>query len=404
MPRIEVLDDALLIPASGRWQEPPLRPGAQGRTVYDGGVYAGSGEPLDLARHVGGNTANIPAAIAPSVQAEWLPGTWLFGGWLRRHFGHFVNESLGRLWAWPGLDEAPRGLIFLPFDWRLGANQPEVAHGPADAAWLPEILALLGIAPPPEIHVVTAPVRVARLVVPQQLSLLDTPGEPEAPRLHRRFLRGTAAPGVPTGRGYLSRSRLPSDLPSFILEGALDANFARAGYRVIHPEMLSIAQQVEAYRGLSTLVCAEGSAIHLAAIHLPDDVRLGMLWRLGVRHPPMFRQLRVAGLPPPAEFTRIAGVIASASPGQPSPEESLVGVNWRKARAVPDFALLGQDLAAAGFLDARHWQVPPAEEVAAAIAAHLAELRRLAPRQHHAWIPAARMPWRSARGDGAGAA
>ncbi|MGX9965257.1 glycosyltransferase 61 family protein [Roseomonas sp. F4] len=399
MPRIEILDDALLIPCGTITREAAARARAQGRTIYDGGVYDAAGHPCDLARHVGGNTLNEPAPLAPETPAEALPGSWLFGGWLRQHFGHFINESLGRLWAWPGCAPPPRGLLFLPFGWRAGVNSLEAASGPADRHWLPQMLELLDIHPEAPSHVVTAPLRVERLVVPRQLALLDTPDLPAAPQLHRAFLRGTYLPErpAPVPRAYLSRSRLPPEKASFLLESMLDANFARAGYAVIHPETLSLAAQVALYQGVEMLISAEGSAIHLAAIHLPDSARIGMIWRLGSRHPPIFRQLVLAGFRRPAEFGCITGVIVSAPPGGPPPTESFAGVNWRLACAMPDFARLGQRLVAEGFADVADWEVPSQAQTEAAIEAQLALRRSLAPQSSHAWVPAARLPWPGAR-------
>jgi hypothetical protein len=394
MPRIDFLDDALLVPATTLVRDPPRRPGGQGRGVFDGGVYSAAGLPLDLARHVGGNTGNVPAPRPPSGPAPRLAGTWLFGGWLRQHFGHFFNESLGRLWAWPELPEPPRGVIFLPLGWQSAKHAPHLASGPADQLWLPEILRLLDLTPKPEIRLVTAPQRVARLVVPQQLSLQETPEEPQAPQLLRTFLRRAGrGGGTPSGRAYLSRSHLPQGRASFVLESWLDANFARAGYRVIHPETLSLAAQIEAYRGLEMVVCAEGSAIHLAVLYLPDTARIGMIWRLGSRHTPIFRQLQAAGFQAPAEFTAISGLVASLNPGLSTPGPELQGVVWRQAHAVPDFAALGRQLVEAGFLPpGADWPVPGPTEVAAAIEADLAALSGAAPSQAHLFLPATRLP------------
>ncbi len=52
-------------------------------------------------------------------------------------------------------------------------------------------------------------------------------------------------------------------------DARLDAIFAEAGFRIVHPETLPIGQQIEMVRGAQVLAGLSGSALHLSAFAEP---------------------------------------------------------------------------------------------------------------------------------------
>lgn len=378
MPRIECHADALLLPATGGTARGA--PGAKQPATFDGGVYDAAGRLLPLGIHAGIGGRNIAAPMAGEGSAATLPGTWLFGGWLRHHFGHFVHECLGRLWAWPELAEQPDGILFLPHGWLRGQHPPRRAGGDGDRRFLPALLPLLGIEAP--VRVVIEPTRVERLVLPQQLLLMPCPEDPEAPRRHQAFLarmgEAAATAGPAAGRAYLSRGWLAPPAASFVLESVIEENLARAGYAILHPETMPLPAQVAAYRGLTDLIFAEGSALHLAAPFLGPGSRVAALWREGRRLGVMHKQVLAAGVKAVTEFDAMLGWVA------PEP------VNWRKAHGLPDFARLGATLEAEGFIPPDTWRVPAPTEIEAAIAERIALLEAAEPGCGARFLPAQR--------------
>jgi len=61
-----------------------------------------------------GGRQTMIASASPVEPVETLKGRYLFAGQLWYHFGHYMVESLSRLWALDHLDEKPDGIIFIP--------------------------------------------------------------------------------------------------------------------------------------------------------------------------------------------------------------------------------------------------------------------------------------------------
>ena len=369
--------------------------GQPGRSTYDGGAHAADGSPVELSRHRGDEHVNLLMPRPGLAAAETLPGTWLYGGLLRPHFGLLLRECLGRLWAWQ--DHGPfDGLVFLPH----GADpQPGYAAALREMRALQQVLRLLGIAVP--LRVPTRPTRFERLVVPEQLLFEPEPAKTaQAARLRAMFRSLASGPvaldGLKLTQAYVSRARLGPAYGRFLLERVLEENFARAGYAIIQPERLPLATQVAAYRGARRIVFMESSAIHLGAPIIPDECEVGVIWRGREPHPPMRRFLRGCGVAHHSEFWGIQGFIRSLPPGAPPDAASRpVAFNPRYALTVPDFDRLGRQLIKSGFLPAEAWRNPEPTEVAAAIEQGLAAKRSLAPRGSHAYV--ALPPGRSRR-------
>jgi hypothetical protein len=385
MPRVETYNGALVVPATD-WQ-----PSEKGRRfVYDGGVCTAEGEPVQLGQHFGGQHRNRTRPTPGLVPAAQLKGRWLFGGWLRGHFGHMVNESLGRLWA---VDAAPwAGIVFL----RYGRDLPQAAAALTPARGreklLEAFLDLLGITA--EVVVAEQPVQVERLVVPEQCRLGPTEEDLDSHRVLRRYLAGAAARGIVPAepipeKVYVSRSQLEAHKAKFVLETAIEANLARAGYAIVHPERMSLTDQVLLYRGARTLIFAEGSAVHMAVPHLGPGQRVAVLWRQGHPHHLIQPQLQACDLDQLVDFGAFTGIIYS----QESREEGEgPTAKWRKIQVIPDFDNMGAVLEAAGFIHPGCWRSPTVAERQAAIEAHLEERRQLRPRQEHAFVSATSIP------------
>ncbi len=104
-PVVECIESATVCPENHAFRNDA------GVLVQDGGVYYPDGRLCELSVHRACNRlhANVPLPLASSVASREVTGTHLFGGILIGHFGHFLLESLSRLWA---LDEmAPKSKV-----------------------------------------------------------------------------------------------------------------------------------------------------------------------------------------------------------------------------------------------------------------------------------------------------
>lgn len=202
----------------------------------------------------------------PAGDPPLLAGTWLWGGVMAYHFGHFLVESTGRLW---GLDSHPdvAGLLFVP---RRSDARPL-------SRWQTDFFRLAGWSG--DLRVVTAPTRVERLIVPGQgFGLGPIVQGTEAAR---RYFAGFGANVAPAGdaRLYISRSGLSLQKGLLIGEHELEAELVRAGYQIFHPEQHPLDVQIARYKAAHQIIAAEGSALHLFAMVARPHQRLAMIVR-----------------------------------------------------------------------------------------------------------------------------
>ncbi|MDO9457325.1 DUF563 domain-containing protein [Nocardioides sp.] len=220
-----------------------------------------------------------PDQIAIPDGARRLEGTWLYVGHWAIHFGHLLVEHLANYWPDPSSCPLVRPLA------GILAHRPP--HGPIRhprrrletpelTSWQSDLIRLAGYDPGALRIVHGRALRVERLVVPSRPVLLKKWAQPEAVRVWERISRGVGTRG-PDRRVYLSRTRFHSEVRpdrariSRDESAGLDATFAAAGFAVVHPETLTIAEQVAAVRGADVIAGLSGSAMHLSALAAPGS-------------------------------------------------------------------------------------------------------------------------------------
>lgn len=224
LPNAEVHEDVLYTPAAKR----------EGGG-YDGGLFDRDGQKLaaaDLVRD--GRTVNTGS---PQPERERVEGTGLYLGWMLPIYGHALLEGLARVWG-------PKDCDFAVY------HAPRSQRVPA---FLQTHLDRLGT---PSVVIPAEPTRFERLVVPWP-----------AIELRRRAYTGfldTFPRAQPTDPRpvYVSRSRLAVDARAVAGEDVLERALAAAGWRIVHPETLSTAQQIEVFSQHTTYAGMIGSAMH----------------------------------------------------------------------------------------------------------------------------------------------
>jgi hypothetical protein len=289
----------------------------------------------------------VPPLIAPGT-AERLSGRWLFGGLFYGHFGHFLVETTTRLWAVPRLPDL-RGIVFYPKQ-RLTHERRQFRH------MLPffDALGLGGL----EIRAPQAPTVVEALATPPPgFGMAEMmAGTPD----YRAFIRDNLGRDLPRDGPtdvYVSRSRLTAKRGSILLESAIEAAMAAAGYRVVHPQEHDLAGQVRIWRSARRLVAADGSALHLAAMVARPDARVAILNRgPSTNIEDYIRQFRSFAGIDPLRIEAVRGYYHRDD--QP--------VVKRETHAVLDFGAVGAALRAGGFLTPESpFPVPSAADFAA---------------------------------------
>lgn len=190
-------------------------------------------------------------AALPLPPVKRLSGTAIFGGYLFAHFGHFLWESLSRLYAI-----------------RQCARLPLVFMSPNDslATWQSQVFKLLHVHNP--IVLIKQPTEVEQLV-------MSAPGATLPNEMHPDQINalGTALPcppplPTPSPKVWLSRSRfLAAGLGGGIdNETELEALLVARGWTILHPEHMPVQTQVRHLAAASHVAGFAGSAFHAALL------------------------------------------------------------------------------------------------------------------------------------------
>lgn len=210
-----------------------------------------------------------PATPDESVITD-LAGRHLYGGVARVHFGHFLTETISRLWALDHLDKPVDSIIFQPIYHRTAKT---LFSSP-----LRQIVKTLNDGLP--VQAFDTPVRVEELVVPSQGvgHFGWSTGTPEFRHFVRsRFEAQFSAKGPE--KLYLSRARLENGDRHLDQENSIEEMMSAAGYTIFHPQRHSIREQAEHYLAARVVVGGDGSAFHFAAHLLQPGTRVGLIKR-----------------------------------------------------------------------------------------------------------------------------
>ncbi|NNE53768.1 MAG: FkbM family methyltransferase [Sulfitobacter sp.] len=205
----------------------------------------------------------------PQGRLPTRKGTWLWGGVLWMHFGHFIVESSSRLWALEHLKKEIDGILFVP---KRPRNGSEVAQFQQD------FVSLLGT--DVEIACAAEPERVERLIVPGQgfgLGNMIEGTDEYREMMTSRF----AAEIKPDGNDklYISRSKLPAGRGNLIGEPELEKRLESLGYTIYHPEKHDIRHQIATYKAANKVIAAEGSALHLLGMVADPEADIAIIVR-----------------------------------------------------------------------------------------------------------------------------
>lgn len=209
----------------------------------------------------------------PPEAVDRLPGRWIWGGVLLNHFGHFLTESLGRLWALQAVQGKVDGLVFVP---KREAQDDGVELEMQAFHRLFFDLAKVDV----PIRILNRPTRVELLEVPGQGFGIGPMAAGTAvfrSFMAERFARDVAPVG--SGRLYISRSGLSAQRGGILWEKRLEQLLEAEGYEIYHPQQHPLADQIARYKGARQIVALDGSALHLAAMTGMRDQQVAVIKR-----------------------------------------------------------------------------------------------------------------------------
>ncbi|MHA6510621.1 glycosyltransferase 61 family protein [Tessaracoccus sp. Y1736] len=261
------------------------------------GVFDSKGTYLPdsgLDRRSGEIGAEVPRDLYDEQEPAVFPEA-IYCGVLYFHFGHFLLESIARLWY---AQQQPE----LPLVWAGARNWYKGADGgsantdprlPKDwtqhselLGWQREMLDILGVTNP--VAIVTRPASVGELHMPDIGYRYDDQFHPD----HAAFLASYHGPEQdPESRLWLSRSGIGTAVRD-LNAPAIERRLTRAGWDIRFPERQTLREQLDQMARASVIAGEEGSAFHL--LMLLDDIstkRFEIVRRLGTEH----RNMRTVG-------------------------------------------------------------------------------------------------------------
>jgi capsular polysaccharide biosynthesis protein len=233
------------------------------------GVLRADGTFCDISatRLSAGRMTGIPKA--PDATAP-LPGRHLFAGVGRHHFGHFLVETITRLWALDHEAAPCDGLVVVP---KHGIDFDAVMR-----RRFGEFVDLLSGGLP--VHIAESPLKVETLYVPTQgfghMNWLTA-----TPRFRQHIRQRLTSRITPDGpeKLYISRTALKDATQAMDKEDMVETMMAKAGYTIFHPQDHSLAGQCARYMAAKQIVGPDGSAFHLAPFVLQKGTRVGLIQR-----------------------------------------------------------------------------------------------------------------------------
>jgi capsular polysaccharide biosynthesis protein len=175
--------------------------------------------------------------------AVGLKGSYLFGGYLFRHYGHFLIETLSRLYALRQCAALP--IIF-------SSTHQDIVP------WQWDVFKLLGLRNP--ILMLTRPAVARQIMLAAPGFALPDMMTPE----QIAALGVLPAPPLTGKKIWLSRG---SNIGGGLLnERALEPHLRAMGWEIVHPQFLPIRKQVALIASSARVAGLDGSAFHTALL------------------------------------------------------------------------------------------------------------------------------------------
>lgn len=192
-------------------------------------------------------------AYARDTSRETMAETVMFCGFLNYHWGHFMVNTLARLWA------AVSGRY--DFD-RLVFVVPKNGILPLERN-IREAFRLLNFDKP--VDIIDTPRRYARVIVPEEGCSSEEYVAPEILSVYDRIARAALAEHPDIAKSekiYLSRGRFLKAVKSEFDVRWFDKFFAANGYRVVYPEMIPLGELIAIIHGATTVAAMAGTLPH----------------------------------------------------------------------------------------------------------------------------------------------
>ena len=205
-----------------------------------------------------------PETIVPPADPIRVRKPHAYLGELKLHYGHFLTDGLSRAWLVDRI--APEMRVFFLRD------SPQ-ALAARHVAWFLEHAGLAGRS-----RAVSRPLRFDRVVCPAPALQQANRVYAEFDIPHRRAAAAANRGQAPDRPIYLSRRELGPGHRGILREDELEAGLEREGFAVVHPDRLSLDEQVMLFEHDHPVVAPMGSALHTVLFRTrPQPARLAAI-------------------------------------------------------------------------------------------------------------------------------
>jgi hypothetical protein len=235
------------------------------------GAFDSQGEPIAeslIYRTQQGRERQLGFPGRLGSRRQRVKGPCIYMGVLFHHFGHFVLEGLSRMWF---AKEHPD----MPIVWSTyGTPRDRSTTRSSYRPWQADLVKLIGVDNPPMF--VERAITFSELVIPEPGYRIQNYFHPT----HRDALAVVDCEPLAGCNTWLSRSRLDPRKGGNRTEALLERRLAGAGWQIIHPEELSIKDQLAALRSSERVAGMQGSAFHnLLFLRNPEGLAVDIISR-----------------------------------------------------------------------------------------------------------------------------
>lgn len=219
---------------------------------------------------------------------EQFDETMVFIGVIPNHWGHFLIDSVCRLW--PFLEDSYKNFRIAYCGW----NWPQKCV----KGNFYELLELIGI--DKKLLYIDKPIRVKKVIIPEptmgfacnyHLLYRKTIDKISASAIERQLCNEL----VPVNKIYFTRTKNLKCKLNEVGEKEIERMFARVGFTVMAPEKMTLVEQIYYIKNCKEMAAMSGTIPHNAIFANPD-MKLIILNRTPVVNPPQIRINKMMGI------------------------------------------------------------------------------------------------------------